>query len=401
MISIFKRKKGSALIITLLIMGVLMTLALGLSNLVIREVRITSDILNAGKAFYAAEAGIESALLDLHQKLSGFQRDGNMIDGEVVIDINDNTYETNENLTFEYSIENKAKAIPFVDTEIINKEIAEGDPKNYLYNVLELNESLTIPLFIQNEDGTIQNINDFRVEYFIDAEIHRDWKLGVINKVIDMLRWKITGINSGGDLCSKYYDPNPNKLTTESIGDYIPVLEGTNYDLPSCFGTSSNSVTDDQSGIDYGATCGFLWQWAREAFVFALDADGAVKTVKYSEDENNPVTIKEFMDCHDTNYLTISNILNPEILQGDSDFDRIRKAKIYYRILIPNENEYVVRDFAKIKSIGSSHRSRKQIEAFIKPDTFMPVFNYSLYRTQVGGEGDKQNTQGYLETSGE
>jgi hypothetical protein len=57
----------------------------------------------------------------------------------------------------------------------------------------------------------------------------------------------------------------------------------------------------------------------------------------------------------------------------------------------------MIREYAKIKSTGSSGNSRKQIEAFVRPDTFLPVFNFSLYRTQVGGEGDKQTPEGYVQ----
>ncbi len=404
MIIRFIKQKGSALLITLLVMGVLMTLALGLSSLVMREIRITSDIVNSGRALYAAESGVESALLDINQKLPGFEKEDKMIDGELLV--NNDSFDIEENLSFDYSINNRTKSVPFVDTEVINKEIAINNPKQYLYNVLELNDTITIPLFIQNEDGSVENVTDFRVEYFIDDVIAQEWKYQVQNQYIDMLRWKITGINSGtelGNVCSKYYDPNPDKLTTESIGDYLPVLDVSHSEYPSCFGTKKGSVTDDKSGITYNENCAFLWKWAREAFVFQVDENGVARTVKYTDDADtfNPVTIKEFLNCHNTNYLSLSNIMNPQFLKGLSDFERRNNAKIYYRILIPNDNEYTTRDFAKIKSTGNFRNLRKQIEAFIKPDTFMPVFNYSLYRTQVGGEGDKQTPKGYLENPSE
>lgn len=401
MIKRFREKKGSALIITLLIMGILMTLALGLSDLVIREVRITTDIVNAGKAFYAAEAGIESALLDIHQNLSGFEKDGSMINGVLIVDGDE--YDINEQLNYNYKINNKTKAIPNVDTQIIDKEIALGNPKRYMFNVLDLNESVTIPLFIQNENGSIEDIKNLRVEYFVDAEIAPQWKLGVTNRVIDMLRWKITGINNytqHQSQCSRYLDPFPNKLTTESIGDYLPALEGTNYNNPSCFGTTTanTNVTDDQSGIEYKYQCDFLWDLAREAFIFSRNQSGDFETSKLTE-TGNPAYIHDFLNCHDTNYLTLTNIFNPEVLMGLSDFEKRNNAKIYYRIIFPDD--YGPREYAKVVSTGTQNSSRKQIEAFIKPDSFLPVFNFSLYRTQVGGDNDKQNPQGYLEVPSE
>jgi len=372
MIKRYSKQKGSALIIALLIMGILMTLALGLSDLILREIRITNDFVDSGKAFYAAESGIEEALLDLQQNLPGFETEDGMDEKE---------------LTYIYKIENKTQSIPFVDPEIIDINIAENEPEKYLYNVLNLNDSFSIPLFTVNDDGSLDNIKDFRIEYFTDAKINPNLveDAGITLQNVDMFRWKLTGRNTTG--------VGGKTLFTDSIGDYLVLLDGSSANKPTCVGTERiehTNFTDINSGIEYIASCNRgIFKWAREAFLY-LGND----TIKRTEDQD-PYTIKEFLDSHDFIYLTITNIFNPNVLSGLSDFERRNNARIFWRILTP-EN-MMLREFAKIKSTGSSGNSRKQIEAFVRPDSFLPVFNFSLYRTQVGGVDDKQTPQGYVQ----
>ena len=78
--------------------------------------------------------------------------------------------------------------------------------------------------------------------------------------------------------------------------------------------------------------------------------------------------------------------------------DNPNNAKLYYRIIFPNEGENSIRDAAKINSTGTLDKLSQHIEAFIQPDRFMPIFNFSLYRTQVGGEGDRETIQGFYRT---
>ncbi len=380
---IVKTQKGSALIIALLIMGILMTLALGLSNLVIREVRITNDIINSGKAYYAAESGIESALLDLRQNLPGYETTGGMYKG------------IDEDLTFEYTIKNKTNTYPYVDTEIISPQIAQDSPKQYQYNVLNLSDSISIPLFTVGDDGRVQKIDNFRIEFFIDAEIMPEYRhsdeSGI---VVDMLRWKITGI--------KQLSSASKNFQTESIGDYMPVFDGSTANMPTCLGTEESkqiaSFKDPDSGITYNENCNnFIWQWARESYVL----EGGVTQSRVWDPETSqydPVTIKEFLGNHETNYLTLTNIFNPNVLMEKPGITKEQQAKIYYRIIAPDQK--IIREFSKIKSTGSYGKLRQQIEAFIRPDGFLPVFNFSLYRTQVGGETDKETPTGFV-SSGE
>ena len=72
-------KNGSSLIIVILIMGILMILTVGLSGLAIREIGQTAGIVKAGQAYYAAEAGIENALLELENSFPGYETEKNNI----------------------------------------------------------------------------------------------------------------------------------------------------------------------------------------------------------------------------------------------------------------------------------------------------------------------------------
>ncbi|MBN1494455.1 pilus assembly PilX N-terminal domain-containing protein [Candidatus Peregrinibacteria bacterium] len=390
---IINQQKGSALVIALLIMGILMTMALGLSNLVIREVKINSDIIGSEKAYYSAEAGIESAMLDLHQNIQGYEVEKTGIsDPELGLD-------------FEYSIKNRTKVIPYMDTEIINPQIAMGLPKEYLYNVLNLNESVTIPLFTINQSGQTVPVTDFRVEYFMpDDTLAQNWlEKNWTTADIPILRWKIIGLNK---------NPPDGKKTfiTESIGDYIGVSPGSNETSPSCLGTEDAlNKFIDVGGINYQAACiNGIWFCARESYFFGIGESGGLETRKYSAgtdnieiyncNTGNPLRIYDFIagaEKHENNYLTLTNVFNPVVLSGYSDYEKINKAKIYYRIIIPNDNEYIVREQAKITSTGYFRTLRKQIEAFIKPNTFMPVFNFSLYRTDVKSSNDLESPEGF------
>jgi len=383
----YQKQRGSALVIALLIMGILMTLALGLSDLVLRESRITTDIVSSEVAHYAAEAGIESALLDLQQNLPGFEiENGGMADG--VFGNNQNIGISKDvDLDFNYTIENKTKTIPYVDTTLVDPYIAQGNPRKYMYNVLKLNDSMTIPLFVAGEDGKIIPVTSFRVEYFIDAQVASDMLYAIDIGDIDILRWKITGVKSDSN-------PGNKKYFTESIGDYIPSLGGLENN-PNCFGTSDSTAEINEDGVSYNYNCSFLYPYAREAYTYQI-VNNILQTVSHTEEGNNPMQIKDFLISHTNNYLTITNIFNPAILQGRSDYEKRNKAKIYYRIIIPNKNEYTIREFAKISSVGFVRDLRQRIEALIPPDSFMPVFNFSLYRTDVGGRNDKENPDGYI-----
>ena len=71
---LIKDIKGTALLVALLVMGVLVAIGLALSSLVFRELVITKEFLDAGRAYYTAESGVEIALYAIENHLPGWQR---------------------------------------------------------------------------------------------------------------------------------------------------------------------------------------------------------------------------------------------------------------------------------------------------------------------------------------
>ncbi|MBI4709465.1 MAG: hypothetical protein HY764_04685 [Candidatus Portnoybacteria bacterium] len=58
-----KKEKGAvATLVAIIVMGAILLIALGLSNIFIAEIKMSSLVRQSGAAFYAAEAGTEYAL---------------------------------------------------------------------------------------------------------------------------------------------------------------------------------------------------------------------------------------------------------------------------------------------------------------------------------------------------
>jgi uncharacterized protein (UPF0333 family) len=57
-----KNEKGVSLIFTLLFLTTLLAAGLGMANLMLKEIKISSNIGHSVPAYYAAEAGIEKTL---------------------------------------------------------------------------------------------------------------------------------------------------------------------------------------------------------------------------------------------------------------------------------------------------------------------------------------------------
>lgn len=62
----FSNQKGISLLFTVLITSLILAISLGISALLIQEMRMMSDISYSVTAFYAADSGIEAAVYDLY-----------------------------------------------------------------------------------------------------------------------------------------------------------------------------------------------------------------------------------------------------------------------------------------------------------------------------------------------
>lgn len=403
----YSYKSGSAMLVALLMMGVLMTLTLGLSTLIVREIRQTGDIVSAGQAYYAAEAGMENALFDLAETLPGYET-------EVIYPGEEE--EEEEFLNYQYSIGNKGNAFPYFPEDepvfldpnsAVPSKVLYDDFSERTYNVLPLNESVTIPLFTVGDDGSINNIDSFLVQYYVNFEDRENFakiqraeedndERPIKLQEFDILRWKLFG-NPCDDKgqCDSY-----DSLTTDAISDFYPATEGVSEDSPVCIGTPDLldaeynclvPVIEDVTNVgEYNHTDVQTVDWNRAGFSFARqcfvsEVSGKIVGSLKGDVVMTKCSIDSFINTHTKNYLTLTNMVNPDIIGINPDTTP-QYANIYYRIVTGEEDQNkIVREFADIKSDGFSRDGSvvQSVNAKLRMSSFLPVFNFSLYRTDT------------------
>ncbi|MBI4975599.1 pilus assembly PilX N-terminal domain-containing protein [Candidatus Peregrinibacteria bacterium] len=364
---------GTALITALLVMGILISVSLVLSNLILREVLVTKDFLDAGKAYYSAESGIEASLYNLKNSLPGWETPSQRY---VPLQIDDE-----KNVVGEYKVVNTCNAYPCFGSEFEKKNL-ESNLQVY-YGVMDLNDSVTIPLFVV-QSGEETPVSDFTVEFFAKFNPSTDLQVNIKKKINswDVMRWKILGLK-GGD--------------TESIGDFSALSSYnvgsdkfyTNAENPSWFGTRTciegdNRYTDKIKCAAYGGVNEVVHVPGQESPVFAGTCDNTEAREYYAysgekADVKPCYPIRNFIEAHKLNYLTLTNLINPAVFKDKNIIEKDSLSKLYFRVeLFKNKT---VREFADITSNGYSGDSKRSINVKIKRGSFMPVFNFSLYST--------------------
>lgn len=382
--NVIQNKQGTALLVALLVMGVLIAISLSLSVLILRETQITKDLLDSGRAYYAAESGVEVAMYKLKNSLPGWETEKKEY---VALKLGEDLRAVGE-----YRVNNTCNAYPCFD-EGFDKDSA---PVTAYYDVLDLNETITIPLFVDGKG----NVEDFTVEYYttFNPKEHLKIESDQLNGW-DVLRWKIYGI----------YD-KPGLEVTESISDFtaVSLQKGvvTEEDIPSHAQKPSwfGSVNCDQinnpynAGIECGTyvdglgnteevkingqkaslQAGLCWPTeAREYYWYGGDQE------LDSDDIKTCYSIKQFLDEHKLNYLTLTNMMNPAVFKNDLDLLQTNAfSKIYFRIEMNGET---AREYADITANGYSGSVKQSINVKMQKGSFMPVFNFSLYSTYDDG----------------
>ncbi len=367
--------RGTALLVALLVMGILTSVSLGVSALVVREMGATRLVLDSGKAYYAAESGIELALLQLEENLPGFEKAGS--DGG----------------QFDWTIKNLANEYPYLDEEKFDPTDA---PLTVYYGMMNLNQSVTIPLYVVGEDGIVRNVEKFLVQFYagfdrddlsvdIDPSFLTSW---------DVLRWKIygltTGVSSGG---------------TESINDFTAVsflVSGddemqTNAMIPSWFGSHDCTEFDMPDGIQCATYANQSHTVFEEVHTVSADGEDLVQDVyagtclpteareHYSyefgqaAEVSHCYKISEFLNKHNYNYLSLTNLMNPLVFKrGYDESEKALLSRLFYRVQL-GVGDQVVREFADITSVGESGDSSIRLNVLKKRDSVLPVFNFALY----------------------
>jgi len=456
--NIFKNlgeKKGSALLIALLMMGVLMTLTLGISTLVLREIRVTQSIVDANKAYYAAEAGVERALYELSKSLPGAQPKGDYpvaVSGGAdaggttslgLADVVDEFLQKyNPGFAFNYQTSNRADSVPsFPDEQPIfiekvasvvgdNETIADCQlstarspfafaftkEKVYqscartTYRKLGLNETHIIPLFSE-VDGKAESVNDFLVEYYLNIKdgsaLYGEFA-GMKLESFDVLRWKIYGKPLVDDGVQR----------TESIADFYPGVTNNSAETPICIGTDSTIKSSGKENCIFPSLSKrppklddtdiaslndvTLWSAARECYQTdaGVGVTGGALIKGTTQDGGTGCQMRDFIDNHKENYLILTNMVNPNIagIANMKDPSQVARADIYYRVLsrpatkgTEEKAPKLVKDFAEIKSEGRSAGGQvvKTLDVRYKAPGFLPVFNFSLYKTKQSKDSDQ------------
>ncbi len=374
----FSDNRGTALLTALLIMGVFIAISLALSTLVVRELRVTRDMLDAGKAYYAAESGVEEALYHLDKNLPGWHDESEKID-------------LGDDVNFEYVVKNTCNVYPCLDDEEYD---LSGVPLSAYYDVLELNETTTIPLFTVDEDGNVQSVKDFTVEFFAGFNPAEDLKIQNTSSW-DVLRWKVFGMKNTAD----------HGYTTDSIDDFTAVAAGhtasgeevyAGAERPSWFGSVDCDEQNSNDRINNNIKC--------EPYAVA---DGTAKAGSYRPCTNTEARdyyfyvggevdsvkacypISDFMGNHQEgfegatglNYLSLTNMMNPAVfkdaIMGESEL--AAKSRIYFRV--ETYGDEVVRQVADITTSGYSGKSKQSLNVQMERDSYIPVFNFSVYST--------------------
>jgi len=399
--TIRKTKEGSALLIAVLVMGILLTLTLGLSDLVIREIRQTTDVVSAGKAYFAAEAGVENALLDLHNNLPGYQTRDLADAQNDYVQVGDDP----ANLNAQYRILNKASTVPSFDPDKpitvpgsdipTNVNFVYASAPEATYKDLPLNQSAIIPLYSATGDASnpYENVSNFLIEYYVDYSAYSDDVVVKSKDLInlDVLRWKIFGRPQDQTADSQNL--------TDAISDFFPASKDASAATPMCIGTDQTLQPNGEnqgclfpifSGDDTaGSTAdAHSWSAARECYLSdSSTIQGQLNGVQTNCD------IKDFIAHHNQNYVVLTNAINPDVLLPGQDLtspEAKAKFTIHYRIIAapgPGVDDtgapQLVREAAAISSDGfaAAGQVKQTIDVNINQSSFLPVFNFSLYHT--------------------
>lgn len=370
-----KNKKGSAVVIALLLTGTLILIGVSLATVINNETRQIAEIIRNGRAQYLSEAGTEVGLLYTHQSPRGSEPKNNSLENIFSLTTRQNTrnivfnnqVNLSNNITnqFSFEVNTLSNYLPIVEDFTLNESLqnpTNPDIRKKLFEALPLNQSVTIPL---------TDAKQFEIEYYFaldSGDNRQDW---------DILLWKLFGTNSNGEIenLSEYFPATGS--TAQGNKNISNTTIGSSSVAPASFGT----LTPEQ-----GFNCGTY---------FPAQSETQLLT---GENQSQEFTtcgqlIQTFLDNHSNNYLVLTNGVNTALFgENEAIFDI---ANIYWRACTPNcsdsllknnledkENQFLVPQFTKITSKGTHNRNTKYLYTSINPEGFLPVFDFSIYRTK-------------------
>lgn len=373
-----KTKKGSAVVIALILTGTLILIGVSLATLINNETRQIAETIRNGQANYLSEAGTEIGLLFTHKTPPGSIPENNTLEETYSLEPRVNTRNivfelSNQNRSdlntqtnqFSFQINSRSNFLPIIE-EFQLKEALQNDTnpdiRKNLFEPLKLNESVTIPL---------TDAKRFELEYYfaLDSGTYRpDW---------DILLWKLFGTNANGETenLSEYFPATGSN--TQGQKNISNLTIGSSSTAPARFGT----VTPEN-----GFNCGTYFPANQQTQLLNDQSSG-------TEFITCGTLIEEFLNSHQNNYLVLTNAVNTALFGENEDIFSI--ANINWRICTPTctdsvvlsnfenqDNQHLVPNFTKISSLGTSNTNSKYLYTSVNPDGFLPVFDFSIYRTK-------------------
>ena len=331
-------RQGSALLVALIIMGILMTIAIGVSEVLIRSVHDSRQLIDRTTAWYRAESGIETALNKITNNAPGFEEK----------DIEEKREDGTE--LYKYSISAAAITVP--------ENPYSGAPVEETYSDLALGQTVNIPLFSaaqsENTSGSstesqeVQGVTEFKLYYYLNGELKL--KGGIRAADLDILRWKIFGKNKITGISEVINGLIPEDPKNEDFGIQV-----------SCLGTAQES------------TC--------------------YSTGKYLEQQEGEVIdtpqkpIDDFLNTHSQNFLAITNMINVDMITGANLGVKEKKqlSSIKYKLIQlggAESDKRLTLPTIKVTADGFEKNTKQSIDIEISRERSLPVFNYALYRTK-------------------
>ena len=289
----FTDERASALLVALFLMGFLTVFSVGTSRMIVGAIRVERNVVESGKAYFAAEAGVERGLYAHRHRLAGYEVQ-NDPDADSVFTLKNNAMVT-------------AKTVG-VSTEV---PCAHRDE----WRLLPVQESVSWPLFRWDVAKGRKDLSAFTLQF----EFER------ITAVTGPgLRWKIFGLRSDGG--------------TEAISGLM---------------SSLNPVLDENTQANF---------YSREGSTFT----------------NYPhYSVQDFLEKHQFNYLTLTNVTDPslQLVGAQTPESNVLKLKM-------SADERAACEYTLVRAVGESGGTRQSIDAQVKLDSFLPVFNFVLYQVE-------------------
>lgn len=362
-------KRGSALVMAMLFMMLLLVLSFSVNLMLLSEVRAERNFLSGVKAYYAAEAGVETALLDVSFADAGESVLGTPVPVPFVSDAAAlNTSITDDDQTYAYEV--NARTTEFTPC-VFESRNDDG------YGVLQAGESVVIPLNSVENPENGADITSFQVDYYIvDTNSPFDTPSWVMQHK-DVMRWKIIGNrNFSGKV--------------EAISDYFPISDiNHNYpNNPTRFGTSNTENFDWDTGKYYDILDGVTFDTADLIYLDIsayIDnfADGGFHYIFHA---NYP--IDDFLASHENNLLVLTNFLNTIPADvPDADVNPADSYELYYRVHdgienSPEDEQAIACTSVKVSADGVSPDGKfVQTLDVVKPlDQGIPVTDFVWYQ---------------------